>query len=397
MRILHTIRSADPAWGGTIESVRQFTTAHLRQGHQVELVSLDSPDSPWAEEFPCPLHLLGPARLNYGHSPRYIPWIREHASRFDTVVVNGLWQYHGFGARRALTGSRTPYFVFPHGMLDPWFKRHYPLKHLKKWLYWNLAESAVLRDASAVFFTAEEEQRLAAETFGRFELKPRIVSLGVERPEINPSAAIEAFHDAFPGLRGKRFLLFLGRLHEKKGCHRLIEAFAEERKSAPELQLVMAGPGEDRYVESLHSLATKVLVEDHELITWTGMLRGNQKWGALAAADAFILPSSQENFGIAVVEALAVGTPVLISDRINIWREIKEDGAGIVGSPCVAGTRKILREWLEAPKDRRLAMRDAAGRCFEKRFEAAHAAREMIEQMRSEGVIESSGLHTASA
>ena len=76
---------------------------------------------------------------------------------FDAVIINGLWQYHSFGAWRALRGTATPYYVFPHGMLDPWFKRSFPLKHLKKWLYWPWAEYRVLRDARAVIFTCEAE------------------------------------------------------------------------------------------------------------------------------------------------------------------------------------------------------------------------------------------------
>ena len=91
-------------------------------------------------------------------APRLLSWLRENATRYDAVIVNGIWQYHSYATWLALHRSETPYFVFTHGMLDPWFKRRHPLKHLKKWLYWPWADYRVLRDAQAVIFTCEEER-----------------------------------------------------------------------------------------------------------------------------------------------------------------------------------------------------------------------------------------------
>ena len=136
MKILRSIRSLNPAIGGPIESVRQSSIALVRAGHSVEIVSLDAPTDPWVSHFPVKVHALGPGRGTYGYASRFTPWIKAHHANYDAVIVQGIWQYHSFGVWRALRGTATPYFVFPHGMLDPWFKRTYPLKHLKKWLYW---------------------------------------------------------------------------------------------------------------------------------------------------------------------------------------------------------------------------------------------------------------------
>ncbi|HMG05900.1 MAG TPA: hypothetical protein VK581_10585, partial [Chthoniobacterales bacterium] len=111
---------------------------------------------------------------------------------------------------------------FPHGMLDPWFKRTYPRKHMKKLLYWPWAEYRVLRDAAAVLFTSEEERRLARESFSLYHCKEIVVNYGTAAPEVDLESAREDFLEAFPKLRGQRFFLFLGRLHEKKGCDLLI-------------------------------------------------------------------------------------------------------------------------------------------------------------------------------
>ena len=103
-------------------------------------------------------------------------------AQFDAVIVHGLWQYSSFGVWRALAGTDTPYFVFPHGMLDPWFKRTYPAKHFKKLLYWPWAEYRVLRDAAAVLFTSEEERRLARESFALYRAREVVVNYGTAAP-----------------------------------------------------------------------------------------------------------------------------------------------------------------------------------------------------------------------
>jgi glycosyltransferase involved in cell wall biosynthesis len=344
----------------------------------VEIISLDAPEDPWVRDCPVPVHALGPGHGNYGYAPRFSRWLKERHARYDAVIVQGLWQYSSFGVWRALRGTPTPYFVFPHGMLDPWFKRTYPRKHLKKLLYWPWAEYRVLRDASAVLFTSEEERRLARESFSLYRCKEVVVNYGTAAPEIDLARAREEFSENFPQLRGRRFLLFLGRLHEKKGCELLIEAFATMRNSTgadQPLDLVMAGPAsDDEYQRHLRSMTSS-----QSGITFTGMLSGSQKWGAFSGADAFILPSHQENFGIAVVEALACGTPVLISNKVNIWREIEAAGAGYAENDDLAGTARLIERWLATPPDERAAMKERARECFARHFEINRATDSLLE------------------
>ena len=166
MRILHLIRSANPAGGGPIEAVTRLALEHERHGRRVEVVTLDDPRAPWWRTFPLPFHALGPVGTKYRVHTALVPWLLENGRRFDLVVVNGIWQYTSFAAWRASRRHSVPYVVFTHGMLDPWFKRRYPLKHAKKWLYWPWAEYRVLRDATAVLFTSEEEMALAASRSG---------------------------------------------------------------------------------------------------------------------------------------------------------------------------------------------------------------------------------------
>ena len=375
MKILRCIHSLNPVIGGPLESVKQLSRYLARRGHEVEVVSLDAPTDPWLREFPATVHALGPGHGSYGYSARLVPWLKDRHAQYDAVVVHGIWQYNSFGTWRALHKAVTPYFVVPHGMLDPWFNRTYPLKHLKKLLYWPWAEYRVLRDAKAVLFTSEEERCLARKSFAPYRCNEVVVNYGTAAPEIDLPGAREEFLNAFPELRGKNLLLFLGRIHEKKGCEELIRAFAAIGNSS--LQLVLAGPCvNDGYLRRLKRLTNEL--DRGKTITLSGMLTGNLKWGAFAAAEAFILPSHQENFGIAVVEALACGTPVLISNKINIWREIVNDACGFAAEDDVAGTRCLIERWLATPTPERREMAASARLCFANHFEINRAVDSML-------------------
>jgi glycosyltransferase involved in cell wall biosynthesis len=382
MHYLHVIASLNPKGGGPAEGVRQLSDAAVRVGHTMEVVTLDGPDSGWGEDMACPVHRLGPTYLgNYRYAPRLRPWLVENAHRFSAVIINGLWQYHGYATHRVLRETATPYFVFTHGMLDPWFKRTYPLKHFKKLLYWPWAEYRVLRDARAVLFTCDEERRLARESFGLYRAKEVVVSYGTPGPRGDAAVQREAFLSLFPQLRGQRILLFLGRIHAKKGCDLLIKAYRDIAAKYPDLQLVMAGP----YPEDLRALLGGLAGQlDGSRITWTGMLSGDAKWGALRSAEAFFLPSHQENFGIAVAEALACDLPVLISNKVNIWREIAADGAGLVADDSYEGAAQLLNTWLRLGPEERTAMANRAGRCFRLRYQIDAAAQTLLSTLQSE-------------
>ena len=135
--------------------------------------------------------------------------------------------------------------------------------------------------------------------------------------------------------------------------------------------LIIAGPTDSTYAKEMMALASKLKADD---VHFCGMLRGNEKWGALYSCEAFILPSHQENFGIAVVEALACGRPVLISDQVNIFTEIKSEGAGLIASDDLEGACSLLKRWIQLPLKESDAMVDATCRCYESYFLPSTAA-----------------------
>jgi glycosyltransferase involved in cell wall biosynthesis len=317
-----------------------------------------------------------------------LPWLAARARDYDFILVNGIWQYSSLAVWRASRETRLRYGVFPHGMLDPWFKRRYPLKHLKKLLYWPWAEYRVLRDAAAVFFTSDEERLAARESFRLYHCNEEVLGYGIAPPPADLSTPLAAFERKYPALSAKNPVLFLGRVHEKKGCELLLQAVREIVSSlenaGQQFHLIMAGPADDAYGLRMRELSRQLGLEAH--VTWTGMLTGDLKWGAFRAAGAFILPSHQENFGVSVVEAMACGVPVLISDKVNIWREISTDHAGLVETDDLPGTIRLLRRWAGLTPAEKETMRTNALRCFEQRFHVAAVAAKLVETLKGLGI-----------
>lgn len=372
MRILQIISSTNPQGGGVIEGVKQQSSVWRAMGHEIEIACLDAPDAPWLSEVGFPVHAFGPARGAYGYSPRLRPWLQNHAGEYDGVVVNGIWQYHALAARQAMQAIGRPYVLFTHGMLDPWFKRTFPLKHLKKVGYWLVAELWNLRHAAAVLFTTEEERVLARQSFAFYRAKERVVSYGTAGPPGDLDPCRTAFLERFPELADKRFLLFLSRIHPKKGCDLLLRAFADVYRGDSEMRLVIAGPDQTGWRAELETLAQSLGIAARVL--WPGMLSGDLKWGAYAACGAFVLTSHQENFGIVVAEALACGKPVLISNKVNIWREVDAAGAGLVADDTLEGTCELLQRWQEMSDGEKVKMATMSRSCFLKHFEIAASA-----------------------
>lgn len=367
------VSSLDPALGGVSSGQREYAHAARELGNDgYEIVTLDRPGSPWLEGFPARVHALGPRYTHFSYAPRLAPWLERNAGRYDALISHGVWEYHGLPVRAAARRHGRPYFVFVHGMLDPWFRR-FRLKHAKKWLVWPWAGYPVLRDAQAVLYTAEEEARLAPRSFWLYRARAVVTHLGIAPPPEESTAQRAQFAQLFPGLAARPFILYLGRIHEKKGIDVLIEAFGRVTQAQPELRLAIAGPDQSGLRPRLERLGARVGLAGR--VDWLGELRGDVKWGALRSAAAFALSSHTENFGYAVVEALASGTPVLISDRVHIWREIAADGAALVGPDTVDGFTGVLDRWFSLESRERERMRERARQCFERRFRRESAYR----------------------
>lgn len=342
----------------------------LKKGVETEILVLDHETSPWLAAWPCKVHAAGRGIGRFGYNKKFDAMLARIVNNFDVAVVHGLWQYHGLATRRACLKAGVPYAVFPHGMLDEWFSKAYARKHLLKQIYWRCVENRVLRDAAVVFFTTDEEFESGRDTFSPFAVRPAIAPFGIQLPAHTSQEFSAAFHRRVPGFLGKRTLLFLSRIHPKKGCDLLIEGFARWHATLPsesqnDWHLRIVGPSDsDGFLEHLRSMAAAHRLVERGMITFVGNVSGEDKWQEISQADALILPSHQENFGVVIAEALACGVPVLISNKVNGWHAIQESGAGLVEQDTVEGVVKLIQRWERLSADEVACMHRAASKYF---------------------------------
>jgi glycosyltransferase involved in cell wall biosynthesis len=373
----------DPVTGGPCQGIRNL--ASVESSIQREVACLDSPISSYLGQDNFIIHALGPARTPWKYNVKLYFWLLNNIPRFDVVVVDGLWLYHVYAAWKAWEKVKKEnkaypkFYIMPHGMLDPWFQKsnRRKLKSARNWLYWNMLEKKIVNSADGLLFTCENELLLARETFNSYFPKKEInIGYGIQEPPYNNSSIevslkeVKTFDSAIP------YLLYLGRVDEKKGVDILIEAYLSLKDEGLKLpHLIVAGPG----MESKYGLRLKKIARNDNDIVFTGMLVGKDKWSVLSNSEAFILPSHQENFGIAVVEALACSIPVLISNQVNIYREIELGGGGIISNDTLQGTKHLIRSWIALETSTKNRMASNAYLVYKKNFEVSSIARRMLE------------------
>lgn len=331
-KVLHLIPYMHPSAGGPPVVVDQWCAELRRRGVEAEVLTTDAYATPgddaWQAEYAAryPLTVvkhIGPR--GFGYSPQFRSVLADRLKHVDLVHVHNVWGYANRLAARLCPKFNVPFVVSTHGMLDP---HSMGRKAWKKRLYGRLFEFPALRQASGLIFTHAEEERLARETCGPLPTG-YVVPLGTSEPPAESRSELASrFLHQFPATaRGPR-VVFLSRLHEKKGLDLLLPAFQRVLEKHSSSQLVLVGPGEADYVQQLRSRASSLRISENT--HFIGSLHGPQKWAALAAADVYVLPSYQENFAIALVEALRVGTPVVCSQRVNIWSDLAEARAATI-------------------------------------------------------------------
>lgn len=399
MNILHIVPSMNPKQGGICQAVKTMSKGLTDRGIRNEILCFDQPNAVRAVEETVPVHPLGAGFGSWNYQPLYIHWLLENIIRFEVIILHGLWQYNGFGLQKALKiwkrkhalSTAPRLYLMPHGMLDPYFQRAPKrwVKALRNLIYWKRIEQHLVNGAEGLLFTSEEELLLAEKTFKGYAPKQKhVTGLGVDNPPLCNDAMPLAFSNTCPGLDAAPYFLFLGRIHPKKGIDDLLKAYSQLLENyhtrpvpagtAPLPKLVIAGPGMDSpYGHKISRLIANTAGLKSNVF-FTGMLQGDAKWGAFYGCEAFVLPSHQENFGIAVIEALACHKAVLISSQVNIWREIEEDKACLVAEDTIAGIHQLLKGWIARSSFQKEQMKDNARRCFEKNFSVTGAADRLL-------------------
>jgi glycosyltransferase involved in cell wall biosynthesis len=399
MNILHITPAMDPKMGGVCQAVRTMIVGLHEFGVDNEVTSLDSPAAPFLNKDSFLIHPHGPATGPWLYSRTLYKWLISNMTRFDIVIVHGLWSYYGYAAIKAFQhikariavsykheDSEPKLFVMPHGMLDPYFQKAKGrrIKSFRNWIYWKLLEKLLVNESNGLLFTCIEERRLARKSlkpyYPRLEL---VVGLGVEEPPAYTTDMHNAFLEKCPEAASSKFILFLGRIDEKKGVDILITAYSKLKSALiPLPHLVIAGPGlSSAYGQSITRLASQ-LGHNENTITFLDMLTGDAKWGAFYGCEAFVLPSHQENFGIAVVEALACSKPVLITKQVNIWQEIISSGGGLAAADTIEGIQHIIEAWHDRSDNQKRLMSEAAYNTYKDLFSVKGATVNLLNALK---------------
>jgi glycosyltransferase involved in cell wall biosynthesis len=251
-------------------------------------------------------------------------WLSVHICDYDVIHIHALFSFSSTAGAFWAVRRRIPYLVRPLGVLNTWGIRN--RRPILKRLSLYAIERNILTNAAVVHFTSEQERcdaQLVAPGMRSVVVPNPIPSVGGK-----PRVSRETLLLKYPGLGGKKVVLFLSRLDPKKGIELLLDGFAKLRATRSDIALIVAGDGNQRCVSAWQRQAEQLKIQDD--IVWAGFQEGEEKRQLLAGSDVFILPSYSENFGIAVVEAMASGLPVIISDQVGIQQDVSRAGAGVV-------------------------------------------------------------------
>ena len=321
LRIVHTL---DPADGGIATSVIENSMNLLEKNVDIEILTSDSKNSSFQGSNKIKIINMGPGIGKFGFSIKLTKWLLKNRYNYDVFIVDGVWTYGSLISRLLL---KKKYFVYIHGTLDPYFKNDF-LKKIKKQIYWFLVGKKNLIDSKAILLTTGIEKKLLSNTYvNTNNITKKVAGYGIFKKQINKKKLLKIFNERYPELKNKRTLLFLGRFHEKKGCDLLIKAYHKVKKEL-NFNLFLAG-SENIYKNKIRLMVKKYKLEEKVFLS-KKILDNNLKYGAMIKSSAMILPSHSENFGVSLVESLSVCRPILISNKVNIYREINKYKSGIV-------------------------------------------------------------------
>ena len=323
MRVLHVLPTRASDYGGPVRVAEALCGQLALSGHTAEIFpAVDAPP-------------LTATRVGYWPGIRAMSALSAQIRVADLVHVHGLWTVPTSAASALARAFERPYVITAHGMLDRWSLRNHSAR---KKMYAALIERANLDAASALHFFNEEEHE-EARSFG-IRAPAFILPNGVHIAQLTDLPGREALWRQYPQARGKTVVLFLSRLHPKKGLRLLVPAFARIGALSRTL-LMIAGPDEGGHRAEVEALVAREGLRGR--VIFTGAVTGEDKQRLLGGADLFVLPSYQEGDSVAVKEALAAGLPVVITHACH-FSQVAREPAGLVIDPSVQELQHALEQ-----------------------------------------------------
>lgn len=338
IRVLHVIQAISKKFGGVQTVLLDLAKAQAEQGLDVEIATtniatpkgdvLDVPISRPVERGGIIIHHF-PVQLSailFSHQFRN--YLKRNITKFDIIHIHGLYRFPPTYAAHIAWKQGVPYIIMPHGSLDPYlYKRSTRGSVLLKRIYEQLFDLPNLNHASAIHFTAAEERKRTL--FLGLKIPSFVIPNGIDWNNYEKLPNSGKFR-AKLGIKDEPVVLFLGRLHFKKGLDLLIQAFHQVNQQYPKSRLLIVGPDNDNYGAQVRSWVHEYGLDSK--VQFVGHLDKDDVIQAYVDADVFVLPSYTENFGMTVIEAMACKLPVVISDQVNIHNEVAKSGGGLVTS-----------------------------------------------------------------
>lgn len=352
MRVLHVVPTYLPAYkmGGPIKAVHSLCRSLSQKGVNTSVYTTNLDSSGHTDvALNTPVDIDGvsvtyfPVTIGrrYNYSRALGRALGENIMKFDLLHIHSVFLYPTAVASYLCRKYNVPYIINPLGALDPDminFKNS-----VLKQCYIKLIEKNNINNATAIHLASSYEQ----DKFRLLGFRTRVVVVprGVDLKNFPEKKIQITLKELYPETEGKKVVLFMGRLHPKKGFALLAKAFKRIVDKKEKTHLLIAGTGENKYVNKVRLMFKRLNIEKH--VTFAGMILGDEKIAALQGSDLFVLPSHGENFGVAVVEAMAFGLPVVVTDRVGLWPDIKEYGAGVVVGPSVEEIEKAILRLVE--------------------------------------------------
>jgi glycosyltransferase involved in cell wall biosynthesis len=326
---VHFLREIRAELGGVVTACIDLCQSMAVRGHRIVLMTCDGRDAPaqwrgegnWPEVIEVPHSAFTGLLLSRSGLRRF----EEVMTTVDVAHLHTPWELCNFQLMRLLRRGRTPYIVTVHGMLDTYSMAQ---KSLKKHTFLSAGGRSLFRNATSIHFTAQGEMEQALQFIPGRD-RSRVQACALDLSPYHSLPGPEPALKAFPQIRREaRKILFLSRVHPKKGVELLLRAAALMKHGDLPFQILVAGPGEEKYINSLKALAAELGVAS--VVEFLGMVQGVEKRSLYQAADVFVLPTHQENFGLVLAEAMACGTAVITTRGADIWHELQQGGARIV-------------------------------------------------------------------
>ena len=372
----------DPKLGGPPDGVRTLIESFNKIGIKSGLAVIDCPTSPWLQNINAEI-LAVRGFGKYKFSINFLVKLNKFVKNFDVIIIHGVWQFHSVAASIICLKQKSPYFQYLHGALDKWFREEYIVKHFKKVIYFQLIEKKILKNSNGILYTSDGE--IASQDKGFKIENSNKLNVGFSKNYLNQKKILSRknLEKIIPAIKNKTVILFLSRIHKKKGIDLLIKAIHRidkvNNRILDDYVFLIVGPCGD-------FIKLDIFVEQYnlgKLIVRIDWVEDKIKWSLLKHSDLLCLPSYSENWGAVVVESIMCGTPVLISNRVNIYKDIDDGNCGLICDPNVSSVASTLLYWMKSDKLFKKSLEENCEKTFFHRYDSEKNIKNLLNSLES--------------